>query len=136
MVKNTAAKGADLEHDLQKIFRLAGWEITRAAASHGTDLMAIKDGLNVVISAKWLRTYYRPHDRRDILKTAKKGKAIPLLAYKVYNKGKKTGIRCIEVVAGESNRAKGATLFLGSVSSYEKYTNQKELLNQFLEANS
>lgn len=135
MVKNTAAKGRNLELDIKKMFVLLGFESTRAAASHETDVTCMKDDFKVVISAKWLRSYFRPKDRAEILKSAKKAKAIPLLAYKVYKKEdklKRRGRRCLELCIGESNRVKGVILFLEPLSYYYSHSLNWPVLEDFL----
>ena len=119
MVKNPREKGNRLERPLKKIFVMWGWEMMKSGGSFGTDLMGMKGDKRVVISAKWLRKYFRPKDREEILKAGKISNAYTILAYKTYEKkdiNKRRGRITLEVISDIN--VKGAVLFLGSVNSY------------------
>ncbi len=112
MVANTKAKGTGLELEYQDYFQKWGYYCIRAAGSFGIDLVAVKKGYKtLMINVKWLRKYCGPDERKELIKIADMADGLPILAYKVIPKGKKNGVRTIEILFNEKQR--GGTLTLG-----------------------
>lgn len=96
----------------------------------------MRGDLKVVVSAKWLRSYFRPDDMVKIRQAAETAKAIPLLAYKVYDKKdikKRKGVKILEICKGNSLRVKGVTLALEPLAYYENHILKDRRLEDWLE---
>lgn len=99
MVKNGKAKGTLLENEFKDYFEKWGYLCIRAAGSFGVDLVAVKKGCKpLIVNVKWLRKYCGPDERKDLLKVAYLADGLPILAYKDIPKGKKNGIRTLEII--------------------------------------
>jgi Holliday junction resolvase len=112
MVKNAKAKGTAFENKVKHLFEGCGFFMTRAAGSFGVDLIGIKkDTRPLFINVKLKRVYLGPSERKQMLDDANKYDAIPLVAYRHVEKGKKNGKPYIQRVTEKwSNQAEKATL--------------------------
>lgn len=99
MLVATKAKGTKLEHEFKEYFEKWGYYCIRSAGSFDVDLIALKEGcLPLIVNVKWLRKYCGPAERLDLVQKADKAGGLPILAYKQITKGKKNGVRVIEIL--------------------------------------
>lgn len=118
MVKDTKKKGGNLELDFKKIFQEHGYHVTKAGGSFGIDLVGMKyNHKNILVNVKWIRNYCGPKERKELLDTANKLDAIPILAYK---SKQRYGKRTIEVL--KDVKTKGEALVVdGSKYDLENF---------------
>ena len=115
-----------LEHEFKEYFEKWGYYCIRSAGSFGIDLIAVKKGCQpLIVNVKWLRKYCGPAERADLIKIADMSDGLPILAYKDIPKGKKNGVRTIEILINEKKR--GGRLFLGVLKD-----SSVEIWNDFL----
>jgi Holliday junction resolvase len=93
------SRGTAFENKIKHLFESWGFFMTRAAGSFGVDLVGFKKGVNpLLINVKLKRVYLGPAERKQLIEDARKYDAIPLVAYRHVEKGKKKGKPCIQIV--------------------------------------
>lgn len=84
---NSKAKGSAKERQSKKLLEADGWQVTKAGGSLGcADLVALQAGerpllVQVKATAAGPFTHFGPAERAELVETAKRAGAVPILAW-------------------------------------------------------